>query len=57
LILFSEVRNVFDRKYATFGTFSEVDEIELDEAPSASNPRAYGPGAPRRWILGLRVRF
>ena len=57
LFLFSEVRNVFDRKYATFGTFSEVDEIELDEAPGASNPRAYGPGAPRRWILGLRVRF
>ena len=28
--LFGELRNVFDRKYATFGTLSEVDEIELD---------------------------
>ncbi len=55
--LFGEVRNVFDREYATFGTFSEVGEIELDEAPDASNPRAYGPGAPRRWTLGLRARF
>lgn len=57
VILFSELRNVFDRKYATFGTFSEVDEIQLNEAPGASNPRAYGPGAPRRWTLGLRARF
>lgn len=55
--LFGELRNVFDRKYATFGTFSEVDEIELGEAPGASDPRAYGPGAPRRWTLGLRARF
>lgn len=55
--LFGEIRNVFDRGYATFGTFSEVDEIELDEAPGASDPRAYGPGAPRRWSIGLRARF
>ncbi len=55
--LFAEVRNLFDRKYATFGTFSEVDEIELDEAPGASNPRAYGPGAPRRWYVGAKVRL
>lgn len=57
LSLFGELRNVFDRQYATFGTFSEVDEIELEEAPGASNPRAYGPGSPRRWTLGLRARF
>lgn len=55
--LFAEVRNLFDRDYATFGTFSEVDEIELDEAPGASNPRAYGPGAPRRWYAGMRIRL
>jgi iron complex outermembrane receptor protein len=55
--LFGEVRNAFDRRYATFGTFSEVDEIELEEAPGASNPRAYGPGAPRRWQVGVKARF
>lgn len=55
--LFAEVRNLFDRKNGTFGTFSEVDEIELEEAPGASNPRAYGPGAPRRWYAGMRVRL
>ncbi len=57
LALFGSVRNLMDRAYATFGTFSEVDEIALAEAPGASDPRAYGPGSPRRWSLGLRARF
>ncbi|MFX4085780.1 TonB-dependent receptor [Sphingobium yanoikuyae] len=55
--LFGEVRNLFDRHYATFGTFTEVDEIELDEAPGASDPRAYGAGAPRRWYAGVKATF
>lgn len=57
LQFFGELRNVFNRKYATFGTFSEVDEIDLIEAPDASNPRAYGPAAPRRWLAGLKAKF
>jgi iron complex outermembrane receptor protein len=55
--LFGELHNAFDRHYATFGTFSEVDEVELEEAPGASDPRAYGPGAPRRWQIGVKARF
>ena len=55
--LFGELTNVFNRKFATFGTFSEVNEIQFDEVPDASNPRAYGPGQPRRWRLGLRATF
>lgn len=55
--LFGEVRNIFNRAYATFGTFTEVDEIELEEAPGAVNPRAYGPGSPRRWHVGVKARF
>jgi iron complex outermembrane receptor protein len=55
--LFGELRNAFNRKYATFGAFSEVDEIELEEVPGASDPRAYGPGAPRRWYAGVKARF
>lgn len=55
--LFGEVRNLFDRRYATFGTFTEVDEVALEEAPGASDPRAYGPGAPRRWYAGVKARF
>lgn len=57
LSLFGEVRNLFDRDFATFGTFSEVDEIDLAEAPGASDPRAFGPGAPRRVTVGIAARF
>lgn len=55
--LFGEVRNLSDRQYATFGTFSASDEIVLDEAPGASDPRSLGPGAPRRWVAGMRASF
>lgn len=57
LSLFGEVRNLFDREFATFGTFSEVDEVDLTEAPAASDPRAFGPGAPRRFTVGVGLRF
>lgn len=55
--LFGQVRNLFDKRYATFGAFGTSDEIELKEAPGASNPRSLGPGAPRRWSVGLTTRF
>ncbi|WP_313807154.1 TonB-dependent receptor domain-containing protein [Sphingobium sp.] len=55
--LFGELRNAFDRTYATFGTFADVGAVEMAEAPGASNPRAYGPGAPRRWYAGVRAKF
>lgn len=55
--LFGELRNALDGKYATFGTFSDVGEVVMEEAPDASDPRAYGPGAPRRWYAGLKAKF
>lgn len=55
--LAAELRNVFDRRYVTSGTFAEIDDIELSEAPDAENPRAYAPGAPRRLTVSLRARF
>jgi outer membrane receptor protein involved in Fe transport len=57
LTLFGELRNAFNRKYATFGTFADVGEVPMAEAPGASDPRAYGPGAPRRWYAGLKAKF
>lgn len=57
LRLVAQVRNVLNKRYATFGTFSEVDEIDLVEAPGAENPRAYAPGAPRRLTVSLRAAF
>lgn len=55
--LVAQVRNVLNKRYATFGTFSEVDEIDLAEAPGAEDPRAYAPGAPRRLTVSLRAEF
>lgn len=57
ITLVGEVRNLFDRRYASFGTFSEIDEIYLAEAPNADDPRAYAPGAPRRAAISLKLRF
>jgi len=55
--LFGEVSNFFDRRYATFGTFSQTSEVFLAEAPGAANPRSYTPGAPRRWLVGMKAQF
>lgn len=55
--LFATVTNLFDKRYATFGTFTQTDEIELEEAPGASDPRSLGPGAPRKWLVGVKARF
>ncbi len=55
--LFGEVRNALNRRYATFGTFGEIGEVALAEAPNASSPRFLGPGAPRRWTIGIRHGF
>lgn len=54
---YTELRNALGEKYATFGTFSEIDEIEIAEVPNASDPRALGPGAPRRWVVGMKALF
>lgn len=55
--LFTEIRNLFDRRYATFGAFTQTDEIDLVEAPGASDPRSLGPAVPRRWLIGLKAAF
>jgi outer membrane receptor protein involved in Fe transport len=57
LTLFGSVTNLFDRRYATFGTFSETSEVDFTEAPGASNPRSLSPGEPRRWKIGVRVEM
>ena len=57
LHLFCEVTNLFDAHYATYGTFSQTDQIFLKEAPGAFNPRSISPGSPRRWLVGLKANF
>lgn len=57
LALTGAVQNLFNRRYATFGAFSEIGDVPLVEAPDATGSRFYGPGSPRRWSLGFSARF
>jgi len=56
LTLVGEITNLFDRHYATYGTFTETDQVFMREAPEASDPRSLSPGAPRRFTVGLVFR-
>jgi iron complex outermembrane receptor protein len=52
--LFAKVENIFDRRYSTFGTYFEKDQI-----PSAgfSDPRTFSPARPRAFFAGARATF
>jgi len=52
--LFGSLRNVFDKRYYTGGTFFEVDAIPF---LGLSDPRTVAPGAPRAFYAGLRGKF
>jgi iron complex outermembrane recepter protein len=52
--VFGMVRNVFDKRYYTAGTFFEVDAVPF---LGLSDPRTVSPGAPRAFYAGLRGKF
>lgn len=49
--LFARIDNVFDRRYVTFGTLGEPDEI----FPDFDDPRFHGPAPPRGAWIGVRL--
>jgi outer membrane receptor protein involved in Fe transport len=55
--LFLRIENVLDEDYETFGTFGETDEVFLEEAPDAEDPRFLTPAAPRAVFVGVRLRL
>ena len=55
--VFGVVENLFDRKYATFGTYAPVDIVPVLEAPGLDDPHSQSPGAPRAGYLGVRFSF
>ena len=58
--LFGRVDNLFDRKYATFGTYFGADGLaELTPSPLPADPRPNTDtaAAPRSFLVGLRVRW
>jgi outer membrane receptor protein involved in Fe transport len=60
LTLFGRIDNLFDRKYATFGTYFAADGIaNLKPSPLPANPSPNSdtPSAPRSFSIGLRARW
>lgn len=55
LTVFGRVSNLFDRDISTFGVYGEAEETLGDDY--AGEYRFVGPGAPRAFFGGVRVRF
>ena len=48
------IQNLFDRKYSTFGTFFERDQVRF---LGLTNPRSVSPAAPLAVLAGVRAVF
>ena len=60
LELFVRVDNLFDRRYATFGSYFEtsaLDNLKPSPLPADPDPRTFTPAPPRSFMLGLRTRW
>jgi iron complex outermembrane receptor protein len=60
LTLFGRIDNVFDRRYATFGTYFGADGLaDLHPSPLPANPSPNSdtPAAPRSFQIGLRAKW
>ena len=60
LELFGRVDNLFDRRYATFGTYFETDalaNVHPSPLPDDPDPRTDTPAPPRSFLIGLRARW
>jgi outer membrane receptor protein involved in Fe transport len=53
---FARISNLFDADYETFGLLGEnPSEVEVPLFEDMSDPRFYGPGAPRAGFVGLKL--
>jgi iron complex outermembrane receptor protein len=60
LELFGRVDNLFDRRYATFGTYFGADglaDLHPSPLPADPSPDSDTPAAPRSFLVGLRWRW
>ena len=60
LELFGRIDNLFDRRYATFGTYFDttaLDNLAASPLPAGADPRTDTPAPPRALTLGLRARW
>jgi iron complex outermembrane receptor protein len=60
LELFGRIDNLFDRRYATYGTYFDptgVANVTPSPLPDSPDPRMQTPAAPRSFLAGLRMRW
>jgi iron complex outermembrane receptor protein len=57
LQFFGLIENASNTTYYTYGTFSPTSLVPIIQAPGATNPRSYSPGAPIAGTVGLRLTF
>ena len=57
IAMFGLIENLFDREYATFGTFGDVTKTPLPGVANPSDPRFVSVGAPLAAFGGMRIRF
>jgi len=60
LELYGRVENLFDRRYATFGTYFAAEglaNVSPGPLPADPDPRTDTPAPPRSFLLGLRARW
>ncbi len=58
--LFGRIDNLFDRRYATFGTYydpSGIAKVTPSPLPANPDPRTLTPAAPRAISFGMRASF
>jgi iron complex outermembrane receptor protein len=60
LEVYGRIDNLFDRRYATYGTYFETDGLDgvsPSPLPDDPDPRTVTPAAPRSFLIGLRARW
>jgi outer membrane receptor protein involved in Fe transport len=59
LKIYGRVDNIFDRRYATYGTFFEMDDIPnfANGGADFTDPRTVNPARPRAIYAGLKATF
>ncbi|MGQ0686101.1 TonB-dependent receptor [Bradyrhizobium sp.] len=57
--IYGRVNNIFDRRYATYGTFFERDDIPnfANGGAEFTDPRTVSPALPRAFYAGLKATF
>ena len=55
--LFARVNNVFDRQYATYGTFFSPGSVVNAVTTPLLDPRTQTPGQPLSMYVGLRAKI